>query len=298
MLMKSHKNIITMYMFLTGLFILFLLSSYFDQIHQSSILTNPRNFTMKVVTPMKSKEKDLINNLEKLRFSKLTISNMSDDDIQYYGKLKGKVVDNITIYKKITKQTEKNLSKKEYQDYLQKYSSFHLSTLKLERIQLKLIYEGKGKFIFLTEHHFDFSPSDLNPMHIELQYRDQYIVLNKSAKQVYWTASSFHSSSVKQGKIVYRSDHSFPPTNNEEPFGYFQSNINSSFYYVDWHKPNLFQDIVGAYFYTISEFEVQGNPNRTDVFIQGGNPTLSEQVTYDVEEKQKINSDGTPDVVR
>lgn len=122
-------------------------------------------------------------------------------------------------------------------------------------------------------------------MKIELQYGYRFTLLNTIGKQLYWTASNFDSSNVKMSKATYVSQ-DIPQTNSaEEEFEFFESDSLSTFYFPKWKKPNLLQDIVGYHFYSISEFEVPEGQLIVDLYLQGSNPHLSEQLQYEIKNK-------------
>jgi len=210
---------------------------------------------------------------------------MTDEEVQQYARINGKIVDQIDLYLIIKDGIEDHISKKEYQNYLIKHKKFNFSSTKLERINLKLIYEGNNKFMYITEHHFDYSPTNLSPMKIELQYYPNYTLLNTVGKQLYWTASNFNSSNVKMSKVSNASQNEPMPNGTEEEFDFFESDSLSTFFFPKWKKPNLFEDVVGYHFFTISEFEVPKDILIVSVFIQGNNPNLSQQLQYAFEDK-------------
>lgn len=286
--MKNSDNIIKIYTILTGFIVLYILCTFIDLSSQSTVITNSKNFTIDHIN-LSKQQQIYEKNLIKLGFSKITISSMTDDEVQRYGKINGRVVDQINIYRKISGSNEKYISKKEYQNYLKKYAKFNFSTSQLERINLKLIDEGNHKFLYITEHHFDYSPTNLAPMQIELQYGYRYTLLNTVGKQLYWTTSSFHSSNVKKGKVSYVSENTPSSNITEEEMDFFESESDPDFlstkYNMNWKKPNLLQDIVGYHFYSISEFEVPKDQLVISVYIQGSNPHLSEQLYFDVNDK-------------
>lgn len=282
--MRNTHKIIKIYTIITAIIALYILYTYIDLSSQSTIITNSKNFSIDQVSLTKQQqiyEKNLLN----LGFSKSTISGMTDEEVQQYGKIKGKVVDQINLYLIIKDGIEDHISKKEYQSYLTKHKNFNFSSTKLERINLKLIYEGNHKFMYITEHHFDYSPTSISPMKIELQYYTNYTLLNTVGKQLYWTASTFDTSNVKMSKANNVSQNAPMPNGTEEEFDFFESDSLSTFYFPKWKKPSLFEDIVGYHFFTISEFEVPKDRLIVSVFIQGSNPNLSQQLQYELDDK-------------
>lgn len=278
--MKNTHKIIKIYTIVTGIIVLYILYTYIDLSSQSTIITNSKTFSIDQVS-LSKQQQIYENNLLNLGFSKSTISSLSEEEVQQYGKIKGKIVDQIDLYKKINGNNEKHITKEQYQSYLKKYTNFNFSSAKLERVSLKLIYEGNHKFLYITEHHFDYSPTNLSPMQIELEYYPNYTLLNTVGKQMYWTSSSFGSSNVKVSKAKYTSENDRLTSDSEEDMDFFESDSLSTFYNVKWNKPNLLQDIVGYHFCTISEFEVPKDNLAMSVFVQGSNPNLSEQLHFD-----------------
>lgn len=282
--MKNTHKIIKIYTIITGIIVLYILYTYLDLSSQSTIITNPKTFSIDEVSL--SKQQQLYEkNLLHLGFSKSTISSMTDNEVQQYGKIKGKIVDRIDLYIKINGNNDQHISKKQYESYLKKYANFNFSSTKLERVSLKLIYQGNQKFLYITEHHFDYSPTNISPMQIELEYNPSYTLLNTVGKQLYWTASNFESSNIKVSKAKYTIENDRLSNDSEENMDFFESDSHSTYYNVKWNKPNLLQDIVGYHFYTISEFEVSKDQLALNVFIQGRNPYLSEQLFFDFENK-------------
>lgn len=156
--MRNTHKIIKIYTLITAIIALYILYTYIDLSSQSTIITNSKNFSIDQVSLTKQQqiyEKNLLN----LGFSKSTISGMTDEEVQQYGKIKGKVVEQIDLYIKINGSNEQHITKMQYQSYLKKYANFNFSSSKLERVSLKLIDEGNNKFLYITEHHFDYSPT-------------------------------------------------------------------------------------------------------------------------------------------
>ena len=279
--MRNTHKIIKIYTIITGIIALYILFTYIDLSSQSTIITNSKTFSIDQVSLTKQQqlyEKQLLN----LGFSKSTISGMTDEEVQQYARINGKIVSQIDLYIKINGNNEQHITKTQYQSYLKKYDNFNFSSTKLERISLKLIEEENNKFLYITEHHFDYSPTNISPMKIELQYGPRYTILNTIGKQLYWTASNFDSSNVKISKASNTSQNAPLTNSTEDEFGFFESDSLSTYYFPKWNKPNLLQDIVGYHFYSISEFEVPEGQLVVDLYIQGTNPHLSEQLQYEI----------------
>jgi hypothetical protein len=212
---------------------------------------------------------------------------MSKGEIQQYEKVNGKIVYRETLYRKITNSDLKHISKAEYKKLLIQYSKskFPRKT-SLERVYLKLINEGNRKIFLIAEQHFDYIPADLKPMNIEIQYRSDYNVTNQFAKQIWWTSSLFNSKNIHFGMERYQKPDLTPPYEDSNQLILFnaQGREGSKYYNVNWKQSSLFDDVVGLHFYNTAEFEVPKNYNFADIYIQGKNPHLSEQLSFDFSE--------------
>ena len=279
--MKIKNNFLRLATVLTVLFFLYTALTLIDQTYQATVLTHSNMLSSsKAILP----DKHDYQHLKELGFSDVVISHMSRLEFDRFRGIEGKVVDEKDIYREVTSEDEERISKTAYSKLLQRYSESKLPhTASLDSVHLRLVSEGNQKFLMITEHHFDYSPHDLNPLGIELQLRPDFIVLDQLAKQIWWTSSSWKPEQIKSGvKNIEIS--SFRPENNG--FGFFnEESSGSTFYSVLWKQPSLFEDVIGLNFYTVTEFEAPKDYTIIDAYIQGQNPHLSEQVLFDISVK-------------
>jgi hypothetical protein len=253
---------------------------YFDQTFQGLVITNPERleFSQSILS---EKNEEEIKHLKQLGFSDIDISHMTRTEIDQYRSINGNVVDEQYIYRKVTGENEKRLSRKEYNKLLQSYSEYKWAhKASLERVHLILVNEGNCKFLIISEHHYDYSPNRLKPLETEVQLRSEYTLLNQTAKQIWWTTSSFKPEKIKSG---VESVDASTPTQENNAFSFINNaSDHSMFFSVPWKLPALFEDVVGLHFYTVTEFEVPTEYYFADVFIQGQNPYLSAHLQYDM----------------
>ncbi|MFJ5716231.1 hypothetical protein [Neobacillus sp. NPDC093127] len=256
---------------------------YFDQTFQGLVITNPERLeSSKSILSEKNEEQ--VQHLKQLGFSDIDISHMTRSEIDQYRSINGNVVDEQYIYRKVTGENEKRLSKKEYNKLLQRYSkSKWVQKASLERVQLKLVNEGNHKFLIISEHHYDYGPHRLKPLGIELQLRTDFTLLNQTAKQIWWATPSFKPKKIKSG--IETVDASTPTQENNEFSFINNASDHSLFYSVPWKQPALFEDVVGLHFYTATEFEAPKEYTIIDAYIQGQNPYLSAHLQYDMREE-------------
>lgn len=273
------NKILAGFWIITSLLLIYTGFIYFQQTTQASTLTD-WNKLKKSSLSVTDK-----HHLSQLGFSDVAINSMTPEEIQRYDKVNGKIVYNQTIFVQVknTGFGVKYISKTKYNELLKQYSkSKFLYKPSLERVDLKLVYEGKRKFFMIEEHHFDYTPSDLKPMMIEVQYRDDYIVTNQFAKQIWLTTSLLNSKNIQYGTKSYPKPNSIPI--NEEPYSNFfnnnQAKGNYNDYQVNWKQSSFLQDVVGLHFYNTAEFEVPEKYIIADIYIQGQNPHLSVQLSY------------------
>jgi hypothetical protein len=229
------------------------------------------------------KNEALDKHLKQLGFSDIVISYMTLPERNEFRGMNGKVVNEVNIYREVTSEKEKRISKKEYIQLLKRNAGSILPhTASLERVHLRLVYEGDRKFLMISEHHFDYSPHDLQPLGIEIQLRPDFIVQDQTTKQIWWTTPSFHPGEVKSGTIIMDTSSMSQQTNNEFSLFNVEPEIQSSFYSVPWKQPSMFEDIIGLHFYIVTNFEVPKDYTQVDAYIQGQNPPLSEQLQYEI----------------
>ncbi|WHY87490.1 hypothetical protein QNH39_06450 [Neobacillus novalis] len=276
--MGTKKNFLQAATAITVLLFLYTALIYFDQTFQALVITNPERLESSQSVHSEKNEAD-VQHLKKLGFSDIVISQMTQPEIDQYQGINGSVVDEQYIYRKVTGENEKRLSKKEYNKLLQSYSeSKWAHKAGLERVQLKLVNEGNYKFLIISEHHYDYGPNRLKPLGIEVQLRSEYSLLNQTSKQIWWTTSSF-----KPEKIISGVEYITPSNQIQENKELGLINIvsgDSLLYSVPWKKPGLFEDVVGLHFYTATEFEVPKEYTIIDAFIQGQNPYLSAHLQH------------------
>ncbi|MGV3465231.1 MAG: hypothetical protein ACO1OT_08060 [Heyndrickxia sp.] len=282
-----RKNFfLSIYIGVTVLFILYVGIFYFSQTSQNQIISNPNTLKYKLNTPISKSVLSNYQHLKTLGFSDPVIHNMNNDEIMRYKKIKGKLADKITLYRKMKGYNVKHISKKEYQKLLKQYSNAKLpKKTSLERVYLRMMNEGDNHIFLLTEHHFDYIPADVKPMTVEVQYRNDYIVKNQFAKQIWWTSSTFYSKNIQHGVVSYPNPAtSLPESGNN--FLDISPPSGSAFYPINWKQSSIFHEVIGLVFYQVSEFEVPKNYIRADVYIQGQNPYLSEQLTAKLTNKK------------
>jgi hypothetical protein len=257
---------------------------YVDQSYQAVTITDTEKLISKesILT-----EKRDYQHYQKLGFSDEIISHLTQAELNKYNRIAGKIVDEKTIYRKIKGEDIAQLTREEYSHLLKMYSKAKLpQKSSLERVHLSLVQEGNRRFSLVTEHHFDYSPHDLKPLGIELQLHPTYTLLDQTAKQIWWTASSLNHEKFNSG--VKNLEHSFMNPNQENnEFGFFNDDSDLSiFYSVPWKQPSLLEDIIGLHVYTVTEFEVPEGTLIVSSYIQGQNPHFSEQVFFDFEMEQ------------
>ncbi|RDU36626.1 hypothetical protein DRW41_11230 [Neobacillus piezotolerans] len=223
-----------------------------------------------------------LRHLEKLGFSKVTISHMDNAERTAFLVIDGEIVSEKDIYREIDDSYGGAvLSEKEYESLLKSYSTSYLPKFSsLERVSLKLLHEGGRNFTLITEHHFDYVSGSIKPMGIEIQLPQEIPAFENYAKQVWWTASTIGPKKIKWGNEAIHPS-SQPIENNDFPF--FQMTSSPSLYYsVPWKKPGILKDVAGLHFTTATRFETPEDYNFANVFIQGQNPYLSEHLQFDL----------------
>jgi hypothetical protein len=281
--MKIKFHLLHIATILSILFFLYTGLIYIDQTYQAMVITNSKklNNSNQIFS---EKNEALDKHLKQLGFSDIVISHMTLPERNEFRRMNGKVVNEVNIYREVTSEKEKRISKKEYIQLLKRNAGSILPhTASLERVHLRLVYEGDRKFLMISEHHFDYSPHDLQPLGIEIQLRPEFIVQDQTAKQIWWTTPSFHPGKVKLGAKIMDTSSVISQPNDE--FGFFneeEKGIQSIFYSVPWNQPSMFEDIIGLHFYTVTNFEVPKDYTQVDAYIQGQNPPLSEQLQYEI----------------
>ncbi|WP_316570670.1 hypothetical protein [Neobacillus sp. YIM B06451] len=253
-------------------------ATYLDYISQAVVITDSEKFE----NPDSSISEHDLRHLERLGFSKIAISHMTNTERTAFLGIDGEIVSEIDFFRKINNSDRSyNLTKKKYESLLKSYSTSFLPKFSsLEKVNLKLVHEGDRNFTIITEHHFDYASGPLKPMRIEIQLAPEVLAFEKYSKQVWWTASTIGSEKInREVKEIHPS--SRPVENNADPF--FHMNSSPSLYYsVPWKQPGLLKDIVGLHFTTATRFEIPEDYYLANVFIQGQNPYLSEHLQYDV----------------
>lgn len=263
---------------MTAIFFLYAAFIFIDEIYQTRVITSTKVLDQSKTNISESDYQHMKN----LGFSDIVISQMSPSDFHKYKNMNGKIVDEIGVYRRVTKKNEYQMSKKNYNKLLEKSSkSISLRSFSLERAHLKLVHLGKRNFLFITEHHFDYSPHQLPPLQTKIEMRSQYTIIDQSAKQYWWTTSRWESEKIKTGQKIVK------VTNNEvrqsEQNIINDSSGNDLFYSEPWKKPSLFEDIIGLHFITVTEFSVPKDHQYADAFIQGQYPFLSKQLQYKID---------------
>ncbi|WP_409273308.1 hypothetical protein V1499_01830 [Neobacillus sp. SCS-31] len=252
--------------------------AYLDYISQAVVITDSKQFE----NPNSSISENDLQHLERLGFSKIAISHMTNTERTAFLGIDGEIVSEKDIYREMDDSYGGDvLTKKEYESLLKSYSTSFLPKFSsLEKVSLKLVHEGDRNFTIITEHHFDYVSGPIKPMGIEIQLAPEIPVFEKYAKQVWWTASTIDPEKIKREvKEIHPSSRSVE--NNADPF--FQMNSTPYLYYsVPWEKPGLLRDIVGLHFTTATRFEIPEDYYLANVFIQGQNPHLSEHLQYDL----------------
>lgn len=252
-------------------------AAYLDYTTQAVVITDFE----KLENPDSSVSDSDFQHLEKLGFSKTAISHMDNAERTAFLGINGVIVSERDTYRDINSRGIDMLSEKEYEALLKSYSaSFAPKFSSLERVRLRLLHEGDRKFTLITEHHFDYVSGPIKPMGIEIQIAPETPVLEKYAKQVWWTSTTIGYEKIKWGSEKIHPS-SQPIENNDFPF--FQASSSPYLYYsVPWIKPGFLKDVVGLHFTTATRFETPEGYYSANVYIQGQNPHLSEHLQYDL----------------
>ena len=264
---------------LTALLFIYAGVTYWDQTSQAAVITDSVKF--------EDRESAVSDNdmkhLEKLGFSRITISHMTAEEVAAFTEINGKVVDEREHYQRFTKNNSKVLSKKKYQSLLKSYAGSPIPRIStLEKVSIKLLHEEGRKFTLITEHHFDYITGPIKPMEIEIQPGEGYMINDQQARQIGWKRATLGSKEViagtekvsSTGKTVTTND--FEVWENDYPYP-------SVYYSVPWVQSGFLEDIVGLHFTTVTRFEIPEDTNFANVFVQGMNPFLSEHLQYEFE---------------
>ncbi|ETI66554.1 hypothetical protein [Neobacillus vireti] len=111
--METKENFLQVATVLTVLLFLYTALIYFDQTFQGLVITNPEKLESSH-SNLSEKNKEEVQHLKQLGFSDIDISHMTRAEIDHYQSINGNVVDEQTIYRKVTGENENRLSKKEY----------------------------------------------------------------------------------------------------------------------------------------------------------------------------------------
>lgn len=263
---------------MTGLLIVYVCYIYLDQLYQSALIINPR--TLQTQDQALHLKKRIQGISKELGLSDFSLANRSDIELKRLSQLKGKIVDRATIYLKVTQDHEEKLTKKEYEGALSQVSrSKFPQRTQFVRIHLNLLYKGQRTFVLAGEERVDYSPANMRPSSIQIQYRQDYHPLASDAKQIWASVPEFDTHQLTIGSRSYGPSAFSNDTNMDIMDDSNETNIS---YHVDWQQPDIFRDIVGLDFIHVTEFEVPKNASRVDVYVQQDQPHVSEQLTYEL----------------
>jgi hypothetical protein len=98
--------------------------------------------------------------------------------MQKLDQMTGQLGDQENVYLKITSNNQQYLSKEVYERALsQAFHSKLPHRTKFMRIRLTLIYEGQRKFALIGDEQVDYSPANMKPTSITIQYRFVYCIM-------------------------------------------------------------------------------------------------------------------------
>jgi hypothetical protein len=111
--------------------------------------------------------------------------------------LKGKSVSHASHYLKVTSKSQHNLSREAYERELnQTFHSKLPQRIQFIRISLNLVYEGGQKFVLIGDEQIDYSPANVKPSLIMVQYKQGFRALSQHAKQSWVSVSELNPHSM------------------------------------------------------------------------------------------------------
>ncbi|MDN3954446.1 hypothetical protein [Sporolactobacillus laevolacticus] len=247
-----------------------------DQLYQSALIVNPKTLQIQD-RPLRPKDR-IQRNSDATGFRFASFSLAGKSKMQKLDQMTGQLADQEHVYLKITSNHQQYLSKKDYKRALNKVFHSKLpQRTQLMRIQLTLIYEGQRKLALIGDEQVDYSPANMKPTSITIQYKQAFRPRSSTAKQTWASVSELEPHRLSIDSRSYRP--SDLPDNQNEPL-FDDSNQTNINYNVNWRQPAFLQDLIGLNFTYVTEFEVPKNSQRADVYIQQAQPNLSKQLTY------------------
>jgi hypothetical protein len=250
--------------------------TYLDQLYQPALIADPETLQIQD-QPLRPGDR-IQHHSDATGFQFKTDSLAGKSRMKQLNDMTGQLADQENVYLKMTSNHQQYLSKKDYKHALnQAFHSKFPQRTQFMRIRLTLIYEGQRKFALIGDEQVDYSPSNLKPTSITIQYKQEFRSLSSTAKQTWASVPEFEPHRLSIDRRSYRP--SDLPNDQNEPF-FDNSNQTNIAYYVDWQQPDFLQDLVGLNFTYITEFEIPKNSSRADVYVQQAQPNLSKQLTY------------------
>ncbi|KAA0548491.1 hypothetical protein FZW96_07925 [Bacillus sp. BGMRC 2118] len=259
---------------MTVLLLLYTVFIAVDQSYQKELVSAE---TVKKAAETKQ-SKEIYTKLKEFGFSDHVITEMSEEEIDLVKDLQVIHTKKERIYKVYpTEGDAKYISKKKYNQQLEALkNSPKMSSDSLVKVTEILHDVGKGKFVTITEHQFDYSPRDMAPLGIVTQLNEFVTITGQSARQIWWDEDK--NSHSKLEKISY--DATLSSYEQRVLMGYTGS-ANDTSYVVSWKQPSFLQDIIGRTFYTITVFDTPTKLNIVSAYLQANNPNHSSGLQLD-----------------
>ncbi|MFX3616719.1 MAG: hypothetical protein ACE3JK_04275 [Sporolactobacillus sp.] len=276
-----NKRLFILYSVMICLFFIYTGYTYMDQTHQSALIVHPKQLqtrTQVLPSPHFSGQRQ---SLKKLGLSDLSAVTLSKIELDHLKHTKGHMVSHATYYQKITSKSQWNLSKKEYEQELTRvFQSKWPQYLQLVRVSLRLIDEGERKFLLVGEDQVDFSPANLKPTTLAVQYKQDFTTLSHFAQL---TSASVTELNNHHPSILTKPYNPSSSGTDNKSSGFDDADGETNIVYqVHWKQPALFQDVAGQDFLHVTEFEIPAKTERVDCFVQQNQPHLSAQLSYDL----------------
>ncbi|MCO7125356.1 hypothetical protein NIE88_06195 [Sporolactobacillus shoreicorticis] len=221
--------------------------------------------------------------METYGLSDFAVAHLSDVERRHLEQLKGEIVAHSMTYLKVTSSDSQKLSKRDYAQALsQAVQSKVPQRVKFMRVSLNLIHEGQRTFAFVGSERIDYSPANMKPTAISIQYRQEFDQISNDAVQTWANTSAFVLHQLSVGNKSYTPS-ALPDNRSEEKFMDDSAATHASHsYLVHWKQPALFHNIAGVDFSHVTQFEVPKDTKRVDVSIQISRPNVSDQLTYEI----------------
>lgn len=274
-----HNKLLLTCALIAGLLYLYGVAVYWDQTHQKALMLNPKTLKTKqqaLAAPDQWRAEEGLSNYGLSNFS---IAGMNHAQIKDISSLQGKRVDHRELYiQQLVNDRVHRLSRQHYESQLQQGAIQWLPHYsRYWRVSLNLVHLRARQFAFVGEWRADFSPADLQPATIVVQYRPDFETLSNKAVLI--------TSLIKRGGTRWiTSSQSINPSKFKQTGitqELFTDDSRDITYRVHWPRAGLFADTVGSSFVIVDTFAIPKAENHVDVFLQQPQLSLSQQLSYD-----------------